>query len=345
MYSAIKNLSAIFLAFTVACSATAGTLQTVTVQASGGDAEFTAEGVVEAVKSSVMAAQVTGSVTVLTVKAGDQVRAGQLLVKVDPRLAAQQVMTNQAQVAAAQAELSVARSELERKRRLYEKKFISQSAYERAESEFKSAEAQTNAQQAQSGLASVQTGMHVISAPYSGVVAEVMTEIGSMVVPDKPLLSVYDPRALRVVANVPQSQLASLKKGAAIQIEIPGAPESAHSLAGGSMTILPVADAVSHVVQVRITLPLGTQGISPGMFARVHLPLNNAVSSKRLHVPMRAVVKRSELTAVYVLARNGQPQLRQVRLGRELGADVEVFSGLQAGEQVVLDPLAAIRKP
>lgn len=336
-----NNLLWILPLILMAGAAQAAPLATVTVQPSGGEAVFVAEGVVEAVRTSHLAAQVTGSVTALTVREGDTVRAGQLLVRLDPRLARQQVLTNQAQDVAAQAQLSVARSEFERKRRLYEKKFISQSALEQAESEYKSAEAQTHAQQAQTGLASVQTGMHVISAPYAGVVSEVMTELGSMVVPDKPLLTVYDPRELRVVANVPQSQVSALKKGAVIEVEIPGAPDSVGRQNSARMILLPVADATSHVVQVRVALPQTSRDLSPGMFARVRLPLTAIHSDTRIRIPAKSVIRRSELTAVYVLGSDGRPQLRQVRLGHLLGADVEIFSGLQAGEKVVVDPLAA----
>lgn len=328
---------------TLAGLAQAAPLATVTVQPAGGEAVFVAEGVVEAVRTSTLAAQVTGSVTALTVREGDAVRAGQLLVKVDPRLARQQEISNQAQDAAAQAQLSIARSEFERKRRLYDKKFISQSALEQAESEYKSAEAQTRAQQAQTDLANVQTGMHVISAPYAGVVAQVMTELGALVAPDKPLLTVYDPRELRVAANVPQSQLASLKKGAAIEVEIPGAPDSVGRQTSTRMTVLPVADAASHVVQVRVLLPQSSRDLSPGMFARVRLPLSGVQTEKRIRIPETSIIRRSELTAVYVLGGNGRPQLRQVRLGQTRGAETEVFSGLQPGEKIVVDPLVAAR--
>lgn len=101
----------------IAC---AGSLLTTAVIQSNSEQIFTAEGVVEAVKGSMIAPQVSGSITVLSVKAGDRVKAGQLLARIDTRMATQQAMTNQAQVAAAQAQLSAARSEYERKRRLYE---------------------------------------------------------------------------------------------------------------------------------------------------------------------------------------------------------------------------------
>ena len=200
-------------------------LATITIKQSNAKTQYIAEGVVEAVKSSVIAPQVSGSITELPVKAGDYVKAGQLLVRIDTRMAAQQSAANQAQVvaaqaqvAAAQAQLSTARKEFERKQRLYEKQYISQAALERAESDYKTAQAQTNtqiaqakAQHAQSGLSNVQTGLHTITAPYSGVIAEVMTEVGGMAMPGQPLLTLYDPNGFRVSVNVPQSQLAQLK--------------------------------------------------------------------------------------------------------------------------------------
>lgn len=319
----------------------AGGLATAAVTQSGNESAFTAEGVVEAVKSSLIAPQVAGSITTLTVKAGDHVKAGQLLARIDTRLAAQQTMTNQAQVAAAQAQLSAARKEYERKRRLYEKQYISQAALERAESDYKTAEAQTKAQLAQTGAASVQAGLHTINAPYSGVVAEVMTEVGDMAMPGKPLLSLYDPKEFRVVVSVPQSQLANLQQVADIKVLISSASETERTLSSVKMTVLPTIDSISNMAKVRLSLPSNLTSIAPGMFARALLPVAKSGSRGQILVPAKAVIKRSELMAVYVVDKQGRPQLRQVRLGRQQGENIEVFAGLQAGELVALDPIAA----
>ncbi|GBG13087.1 RND transporter [Novimethylophilus kurashikiensis] len=337
----MKTLIQIFSLLLAVSSAIAAPLATAPVASSGSNGTYTAEGVVEAVKSSLIAAQVTGSVTALTVKAGDTVKAGQLLARIDTRLAAQQVATNQAQVVAAQAQLAAARKEYERKQRLYDKQYISQAALERAEADFKAAQAQTQAQTAQSGMASVQTGLHAIYAPYSGVIAEVMTEVGNMAMPDKPLIAMYEPRAMRVVANVPQSVVAKLKQQADIQVEIPGAVQG--RMASRELTVLPMADAVSHVVQVRIGLPGTVSGLKPGMFSRAALPMTESDADGKLSIPASAVLRRSELNAVYVVDKQGRPQLRQVRLGRQLGDRMEVLAGVEAGEQVALDPIAAAK--
>jgi len=338
----IKSLfTVLLLTAGVANAALAAGLSTVIIQQSNQENVATVEGSVEAVKSSLIAPQVAGSITALPIKAGDAVRSGQLLVRIDTRIANQQMASNQAQVAAAQAQLFAARQEYERKRRLHEKQYISQAALERAESDYKTAEAQTKAQLAQTDVANVQSGLHVINAPYSGLIADVMVEQGDMAMPGKPLLTVYDPSVLRVVVNVPQSQVASIKANASVKINIAAAVEAERNLTGTQVVILPTADAVSNMVKVRVTLPPGLTSVRPGMFARAVLPVNEKSVQAQIHVPASAIIKRSELTAVYVVDATGIPQLRQVRLGRKQGDNVEIFAGLQAGEKIATDPIAA----
>ena len=192
-------------------------------------------------------------------------------------------------------------------------------------------------------MSSVQTGLHTLNAPYAGLVAEVLVEVGDMAMPGKPLLTVYSPKDMRVVVNMPQSQLANLKQGADVTVLIAAATESEHKLTSAHMVILPTVDAVSHMAKVRITLPSNISGITPGMFARamLHLVKDKKEQTPQLLVPSKAVVKRSELQAVYVVDTQGHPHLRQVRLGRQHGEKVEVFAGLQAGESIALDPNAA----
>lgn len=338
----IKSIfTALVLSSWLVSVAIAAGLSTITIKQSSQAPVVTVEGTVEAVRYSLIAPQVAGSITALPVKAGDVVKAGQLLARIDTRIANQQMVTNQAQVAAAQAQLSAARQEYERKRRLHEKQYISQAALERAESDYKTAEAQTKAQLAQTGVANVQSGLHVISAPYAGLVADVMVEQGDMAMPGKPLLTVYDPSLLRVVVNVPQSQVASIKANTSVNLNISSAAETERNLTGTQVVILPTTDAVSNMVKVRVTLPQGLTSIRPGMFARAMLPTTESARQAQIYVPSTSVIKRSELTAVYVVDGKGRPQLRQVRLGRMQGDTYEVFAGLQAGDKVAIDPVAA----
>lgn len=80
------------------------------------------------------------------------------------------------------------------------------------------------------------------------------------------------------------------------------------------------------------------------MFARLWLPVTgSATAGKTVTVPLKAVVRRAEMTGVYVQGEGGKPQLRQVRLGRFDGERVEVLSGVAPGEQIVVDPQSALR--
>ncbi|MEP7281919.1 MAG: efflux RND transporter periplasmic adaptor subunit [Rubrivivax sp.] len=298
------------------------------------------DGVVEAVRSSIVAAQVSGAVTSIDVKAGDRVKAGQVVARIDARSAEQNAGASEAQVRAAQAMLDVARSEYERQQQLHRQNYISQAALERAESQFKAARAQTTAQRAQADAARTQSGLHVLRAPYAGIVAEVPVALGDMAMPGKALLVIYEPGALRVTAAVPQSALPASLAG--VKVELPGLPEAQRWFSGEQAQILPLVDAATHTAQLRIDLPAGASALRPGMFARVWLP-GAAAAGPRLFVPAAAVLRRGELTGVYVLDDRGAPMLRQVRLGRPDGTRIEVLTGVSAGELVALDPQAAAR--
>nr|WP_245751498.1 efflux RND transporter periplasmic adaptor subunit [Giesbergeria anulus] len=307
------------------------------------------DGTVEAVRHTVVAAQVPGAVVELAVKAGDRVQAGQLLLRLDARTADQSAAAVDAQVQAARATLEVATREYQRQQQLYQKKYISQAALEQAEAQFKANKAQVAAQVAQAGAAHSQSGLHTVRAPYAGVVAEVSVVLGDMAMPGKPLLTLYDPSALRVTAALPQS-VVQPEMASAVQVELPGVAGAAQWPQPLRVQVLPTVDAATHTVQIRADLPAGLLGVVPGQFARLWLPRagSTAAASARpgpVSVPLKAVVRRAEMTGVYVQGEGGQPRLRQVRLGRTTGDQVEVLSGLTAGENVMTDPAAASRAP
>ncbi|NCV88214.1 MAG: efflux RND transporter periplasmic adaptor subunit, partial [Oxalobacteraceae bacterium] len=131
------------------------------------------EAVVEAVRSTTLSSQVAGSIVSLTVKAGDRVKAGQELLRIDARAAQQQVQSASAQLESARAALIVAVRELERQRQLFVKQYISQGALDRAQGQWEMAQAQVQALEAQAIAAKTQSGFFVLEAPYSGVISDV----------------------------------------------------------------------------------------------------------------------------------------------------------------------------
>lgn len=334
---------AIALAAAATPPATAAEIETVVVEAGGAGSLYVADGAVEAVRQSTIASQVPGRITLLAVKAGDTVKTGQVLARIDERAAVQQAAASEAQVAAAQAQLEAARKEYERSQRLYRKQYISQAAMDQAEAQFKANQAQANATLAQARAAMTETSFHTLRAPYNGVVAGVSAEVGDMALPGKPLFTLYDPAALRVVVNLPESNASAVDRNAPVRIEFSGVPEERRWATAQRVTVLPTADPASHTVEVRLALPAGIATLAPGSFARAHLPLTVGARVGVLTIPSRAVLKRSELHAVYVAGADGRFRLRQVRLGRTAGDRIEVLAGLQAGERIALDPLAAAR--
>ena len=335
-------LGVLLLAALVPPAGAAG-LQAAAAQPSTQQASTGYDGVVEAVRQTVVAAQVPGAIVQLDVKVGDRVAAGQLLLRIDARAADQNAAASDAQVQAARASLDVATKDVERQRQLFQKNYISQAALERAESAYQATRAQVNAQLAQAGAARTQTGFHLVRAPFAGIVSEVPASLGDMAMPGKPLLTLYDPTALRVTAALPQSVAAQLGPTPALRLELPGA---ANGVAPTRVQLLPTIDPATHTVPLRAELPAGTPGLAPGMFARVFVPVAGrtaAAPTVNPSVPRQAVVRRAEMTGLYVLDAAGRPVLRQVRLGRVDGDRVEVLSGLGAGERVAADPQAAAK--
>jgi hypothetical protein len=103
------------------------------------------------------------------------------------------------------------------------------------------------------------------------------------------------------------------------------------------LQVAPQADARSHTFLVRAYLPENTKNLYPGMASKMAIATGE---KQALLVPRQAVVHRSELTAVYVI-KDKQVRLRQVRVGRRQGDQIEILAGLDAGEQVALDPIEA----
>ena len=319
---------------------TASALRVAPVQVIVGNAQSTTlDAVVEAGRQTMLAAQVPGAIVSLAVKAGDRVKAGQVLIRLDARTAQSGVESNHAQLEAARAQAALADRDLKRQQALFEKQYISQAAVERTRVALETAQAQVRALAAQVGAATTQTTYYTLSAPYAGVVSEVPVSLGDLAQPGKPLLTIYDPSSLRISSNVPESVSSALKSDASLTIGIDGLPDFQVS----KWQLLPALDAVSHTRIVRAALPPEMQAsLAPGNFARISLPGRTPKeATPRLFVPSAAILRRAELWVVYAMTPDGRPHLRQVRLGEARGDQVEVLSGLREGESVALDPQAA----
>jgi RND family efflux transporter MFP subunit len=316
---AVVVLAGLFLVI----PATAQTaLTTVVVEAREVDLSYPAEAVVEAVHQATVAAQVAGRVVEVRADAGQRVKQGEILMRIDSREAAENS-------ASAQAQLVQAKANFERTKNLLAQKFVSQAALDKAEADYLAAKAGA-------GASGASLSHSTVTAPISGIVAQRQTELGEMAAPGKPLITIYDPKGLRVLASIPQYKLADVRKGLKAKLEF---PETGQWIDAVRVEVLPTADARSHTVTARLYLPDNVEGVMPGMAARAHFVVGSA---KKLTVPPKAILRRGEVTGVYVVDAQNQPRLRQVRLGETLGnGEIEVLAGLSGGERVSLEPVKA----
>jgi hypothetical protein len=105
-----------------------------------------------------------------------------------------------------------------------------------------------------------------------------------------------------------------------------------------NITIFPFAHSASNTFTVRIELPQGQFALYPGMFVKVAFVIGDA---ERLLIPTDALMRRSEVTGVYVVSDDGDVRLRQVRAGNTFDSRTEILAGLAPGERVALDPVRA----
>lgn len=322
IYMSMKRYSFLLLAgWALGAVAQGEMLPVVTVRPHPVEFGFQAESVVEAVQQSTVGAQVPGRVLEVRVDAGQTVRKGDVLLRIDAREAVEAAR-------AAEAVYANAKISYERQVQLKAQKFVSQAAVDKARADLDAAAANRAAAGAGQSHATV-------LAPMNGVVARRHVETGDMAMPGAPLFTVYQPGSLRVTAAIPQYRLKDVRSVKTAFVEF---PELGKRVEAVRVQLLPTADAATHVTPVRISLPAVPEAV-PGMFARVHFVTGQA---ERLTVPAAAIVRRGEVAAVYVQMPDKRLSLRQLRLGETLGqGEVEVLAGLAGGESVVTDPVRA----
>jgi RND family efflux transporter MFP subunit len=317
-------------------------IPTVAVQPKSLGAKVELDGVIEAVRQSVVSAQASGLIASLSVKAGDKVKAGQLLAVIDDRESVASAQRSQAQVNQADAELRNAKANWQRTQDLQTKGFVSKAALDSADAQYKSASAVRDQALAVSRQTSISQSFTRVNAPYDGWVLQTHAQAGDLAVPGKPLVTVYAPQPLRAVVQVPASRGPTVKSAVQTAILVDNGQNKTLSITPLSRTAVPSADPVSQTTEWRFDLPTkDVINLVPGQQVHVQFLEAQAGKVEKLTVPVAAIVRRGELTAVYVAT--GQTfSLRAVRLGSQQATDsVEVFAGLLAGEVIALDPIRA----
>ncbi|MEO5566707.1 MAG: efflux RND transporter periplasmic adaptor subunit [Luteimonas sp.] len=312
-------------------------LQTLTVAAGSAAGGRTWDGVVEAVRQATVSAQTSGRVTMVGADVDDRVEQGAVLLRLTAVEQQAGANTARAQLQAAQAAAVEAEQNFKRFAALSSGQFVSRAQVDQARAARDSANAVVAAARAQLTQAGQQADYTVVRAPYAGIVSRRDVEPGETVAPGQPLMTVYAPGALRIEVQVPQSVAEAIRSEGKARVEL----ADGRSVVAARVTVFPAADPATHSVAVRIGLPDLAPAPAPGTTARIIFPLSGVAAGPRiLHVPTTALVQRGEVNGVYVFADNSL-RLRQLRLGRSSGGQVEVLAGLKSGEKIAADPVAA----
>lgn len=314
----------------------------VPVQVMGAQAVSTGyevDGVVEPVRRSTVSAQAAGRVASLRVKAGDRVSAGQVLATIDDRDTQTGVQRSQAQMAQADAELSNAQANWLRQQDLRAKGFVSQAALDVAAAQYKAAQAARDGAGAGARQAGLAQSFTKVTAPFDGFVMETLAQAGDLAMPGTPVAVVYAPLPLRVVVQVPASMNAQAKQASQVQIQVSGAHGQPAWVNPAGLQPVGAADPVSQTLAWRLDVPAQAAAqMIPGQPARVKFV---GAQAQRMVVPQAAVLRRGEITGVYVATAQGFA-LKAVRVGPDHGASgIEVLAGLKAGDAVAVDAIKA----
>lgn len=312
-------------------------VDTLTVSASKDGSGRAWDGVVEAVKHATLSAQTYGRVTAVRYDVNDRVPAGEVLLRLTAVEQQAGASSARALLRAAEAAAAEAQSNYQRFAALESGQYVSKAQIDQARAARDSAVAARDAARAQLAQAGQQTEYTVVRAPYAGIVASRDVEPGETVASGQSLMTLYAPDALRIEVRVPQSDADAIRAQPRASVVL----DDGRHLDAAQVTVFPSADPATHSVTVRIGLPKLEPAVAPGTTAKVVFAIGRADTSP--HIPVSALVRRSEIAGVYALSEDGRLSLRQLRLGQRIGDQVEVISGLKPGDRIAADPVAAVQ--
>ncbi len=288
-----------------------------------------AAGTLRAKVETVISPLITARISSISVWAGDEVKAGQVLATLDSReLKARVDQVHQA-VVGARARLKQSEKDLARVKRIIraDAGAISKAELDRVQMVLSTAQAEVTRLKRQEDEAGTALSYSQLAAPIAGRIVERLGDPGDTAIQGEPLLRMYDPSTLRLEANVRESVASKLAKNQHLTAEI-DALKKIYAVVVDE--IVPSADPGSRSFLVKVSLTDGT-GLFPGMFGRLMIPIGKI---EKIYIPHEAVTRVGQLN--FVLVDTGQGAIRRyVRLG-ESGSDgrIEVISGLSVGDTV-----------
>ncbi|NIO03938.1 MAG: efflux RND transporter periplasmic adaptor subunit [Proteobacteria bacterium] len=278
---------------------------------------------------TVISPLITATISSISVRSGDKVKRGDVLLKLDSRELEARVDQAHQAVIAAQATLAKGEKDFERLQRIFKSDpgAVSKAQLDQTQAVLRTAQADLLRTRRREDEAKTALSYSTILAPISGRVVERYADPGDTAQQGVPLLRMYDPVTLRLEANVRESLASKLEKGQSLTVRVDALDTQ---LAAVVDEIVPSADPGSRTFLVRVTLTDESR-LYPGMFGRLLIPIGQR---EKIYIPVDAVTHVGQLHFVMVKTKEG-PVRRYVRLGARTRDDrVEVISGLAPGEDI-----------
>lgn len=291
--------------------------------------------------TSVIASRLMGEVTAVMVREGAAVQAGQTLLTIDNHDAVQKVAAAEAGSKEAEAALAAARQNMAladltyaRYRELFDGQVLSQQEFDQVATQKELAVLEEQrlietVSRARAGLAEARVFLDyaTITAPVTGVVTARMIDAGSMAAPGLPLLSIEDRSVFELHAFIDEKFAGSLTIGLPVVAVFPAV---ARTMTGTVAEIVPVVDPGSRTFPIKVEV-VG-EDLQSGLYAKLRIPVG---SRQVLLLPAAALVRKGQLTGVYLVNEQNIVTYRLVRTGMDFAGKVEVLSGLREGERVI----------
>jgi len=277
--------------------------------------------------------KVAGEVEQLTVREGQDVRAGDVIARLDTRNLQAQFDREAAAVEKARADLDLATLNREKNRTLLSQKYISQNTFEQTESAYAGSAANLRLAEAQARLAKINLDDSVVRAPFAGTVAKRLVQPGEKISPDGSVVALVDLRELLLEAAIPAAEIPSVKIGQTARFTVSGF--GSRKFEGKVQRINPMTSEGSRAITIYIAVPNLDRALKGGMFAQGELVLDK--NDPVLSIPTGAVKYEAGVPMVYTLA-DGKIVRQQVTVGEQIeGSEfIEVRSGLKEGERAII---------
>ncbi|MFT5235094.1 MAG: membrane fusion protein (multidrug efflux system) [Shewanella sp.] len=271
----------------------------------------------EAPQEANVVTRISGLIETIKVEEGDRVIKGQLLAVIDAK-------RQKFELASSQAEVEIIEQELNRLKKMSNKEFFSADSMAKLEYNLQAAIAKRD-------LAALQVQESMVRSPINGVIATRFVKAGNMAKEFDELFYVVNQDELHGIVHLPEQQLESLKLGQDAQIFAnKNTVETVHAKV---LRISPVVDAQSGTFKVTLSVPNSDAKLKAGMFTRVELRYDT--HKNVITVPYNAVVNQDNEFALYVIDGTNVNR-RSVSLGYREADTVEVLSGIEPGEQIVI---------